>query len=154
MENEELVELQLGAENLRRMFRQTMAHNARRPGESIEQTGARLARDPATAQVAKALGCSVRELLEGFGRAEVFHVDRRYDREAAERAVDRAIDRAAGATLGTNDPKLGDVLEHRRTAGERGNAPHIEAQRGRVLGDEAAKKQIALAFHKNISRRR
>lgn len=154
MENEELIELQLGAENLRRMFRQTMAHNARRSGESLEQTGARLVRDPATAQVAKALGCSVQELLDGFGgQPEVFYVDRGYDREAAERAVDRAIDKAAGATLGTNDPKIGDVLEKRRD-GERLNAPHIEAQRGRVFGDDAAKKQIALAFHKNISRRR
>lgn len=58
--------------SLRRMFCQTMVEDALLPDESIEDLRARLAVDPATADVARLLQCSVEELLEGLDDAAFF----------------------------------------------------------------------------------
>ena len=145
MENEDLLELAIGAENLRRMFRQTMANNAWRSDETLDVAHARLMRDPGTARVAKTLGCTVAELLEGFGQDEVFYVEEGYDRASAEKEVAAIVEKVASAAMGTNDPQIKDSVERSQAREQTPAAPHVDEERGRVLGDEHAQKQIALA---------
>jgi hypothetical protein len=133
----------IAVENMRRLFRRTMAESYPRKGEAIEDTVRRLRADPATADVASRLACTIDELLEGFGQPEPFIVDTRYDHDRASAVMDTIIERVIGSPLGLDDPAERDdrVVRFTRNVGVKA-APHVEAARGRIDGDEAAKRQI------------
>lgn len=138
MRQAQLEEYAAGLENLRAMFRQTMAASAP-PEEPIEETRARIAADPATREVAKRLRCSVAELLEGLGEPQSFIVDEDYDHEAAAAQIDVVIQRVIDAPIGSSDdPNVGDRVEARALRHEGAHAaPHAEGPRGQIGGAKA-----------------
>lgn len=124
----EMIELAAGVENLRRMFRQTMARAAIERGESLEEARRRIAVDPATAKVAVMLSATVEELLAGFGEEQVFLVDPAYDHAAETARVEAVVAKVASTAIGLNDVLHADAVERvRRTVPLA--APHVESRR-------------------------
>lgn len=80
-----------GLDNLRKMFRLTMATNYRRAGESLEACKLRVAADPATASVAAKLHCTVEQLLTGWGGDEQLHTQPGYNHRKATDEVEAII---------------------------------------------------------------
>lgn len=129
-----LVEVAIGIENMRRMFRQTMARRAREAGEDLEDARARLARDPQTARLAQLLGATVDELLTGFGGEERFITAASYDPKTERERVEVVIARVASTPIGLNDASRGDAVERAARRSAPLAAPRI-GERGRVRGD-------------------
>jgi hypothetical protein len=127
-------EWQTAVANIKAMFRQTMAASAP-AGESIEQTRVRIAADPATADIAKTLGCTIEELLETFGEPQELLVDESYDHDAAcaeaKRCTDIAFEMSGGDVLRRGGARVA------RQAGVVLTAAHIEAPKRQILGDDA-----------------
>lgn len=92
---EAMTEAELAADNIKKMFRVTMASNARKEGETVEQLQARIAADPGTAKVAAMLHTTVEDLMDGFGNTEQLHVREGYNHAAAVAEVSQIMERVA-----------------------------------------------------------
>lgn len=137
----EAEEIEIGLENVRRMFRHEMAQSIR-PGESVAAARARIAKDPATAEVARLLRTSVDALLEGFGTPQVMVVPESYDHARAKAEMDAIIDATLAAPLGLGDGRIPDVLGGEiRHAGAHA-ARREGAPRRQVFGDPESAKLI------------
>jgi hypothetical protein len=95
-------------DNVRKMFRLTMLANYKKPTESIEACRKRLEADPATADVAKKLKCTVAQLLEGFGKDEQFHTAPGYNHAAESARVKEVLENAASAAPAVVEGELAE----------------------------------------------
>lgn len=130
-------EVLAGFENLRAMFRQSMAASAG-PDESLEEVRARIAVDPATREIARLLRTTVEELLDGLGTPQVFEVDEGYDPASAEASIAAVLETTLEIPVGASaDPAVGDRIADRELRHEGAHAaPHVEAPRAQVFGAE------------------
>jgi hypothetical protein len=105
-----MTEPELAIDNIKKMFRTTMALNARQEGESMESLRARIAADAGTLRVAQMLKCSVEDLMEGFGQQEQFHVPEGYNHAVAMAEVNRIMEEVAAMPVSVHEGEAGRDL--------------------------------------------
>jgi aryl carrier-like protein len=132
-----------GLDNVRKMFRETMLENARREGESVEALRERLAADPATAQLATLLQCSIDELLEGFGKEEEFWVVHGYDEAESEAEVAALVKQVAEQITAIYDGEFGeDKTEASHTHIGALRAPKPGERRAEIQTEDTKSKEV------------
>lgn len=126
-------------DNLRKMFRLTMAANFREKGETLESCRARLVAHPATAQVAQKLGCTVEELLTGFGQDEVLHTAPGYDHAREVQNIEAVLERIKNAPVAIHEGELAED-GHGRSGTQQGKlaAPKAGETRSEIRATHAA----------------
>ena len=104
---DQMTEPELAIDNIKKMFRTTMALNARQEGESLAQLRERIAADAGTVRVAQMLKCSVEDLMEGFGQQEAFHVPEGYNHAAAMAEVNTIMESVAAMPVSVHEGEAG-----------------------------------------------
>jgi len=129
-------EMEIGVENVRRIFRLQMLVESERQGESLDVAIDRLESDPATAQVAAALNCTVDELMENFGVEQPMIVHAGYSPQDSSRLMEEIIQDVMSMAFGVAEGEMGrDAVDR---AGRRSvtlAAPRVGESRSALRGD-------------------